>query len=83
MGRIVQVASAQMGPISKSERRKDTVRRLIAMMREANGARLRACRVSGAGAHHFLPALAVGGRGRARFLLRDGDAGTGDQASVR
>ena len=37
MGRIVQVASAQMGPISKSEPRKDTVRRLIAMMREAKG----------------------------------------------
>jgi N-carbamoyl-D-amino-acid hydrolase len=37
MGRIVQVASAQMGPISKSEPRKNTVRRLIAMMREAKG----------------------------------------------
>src|ERR1700737_1264489 len=37
MGRIVQVASAQMGPISKSDTRKDTVRRLIAMMREAKG----------------------------------------------
>src|SRR5580693_2882056 len=37
MGRIVQVASAQMGPISKSAPRKDTVRRLIAMMREAKG----------------------------------------------
>src|SRR5580698_8258206 len=37
MGRIVQVASAQMGPISKSEPRKDTVRRLIALMREAKG----------------------------------------------
>jgi N-carbamoyl-D-amino-acid hydrolase len=37
MGRIVQVASAQMGPISKSETRKNTVRRLIDMMREAKG----------------------------------------------
>lgn len=35
MSRIVQVAAAQMGPIAKSETRKDTVRRLIAMMREA------------------------------------------------
>src|SRR5215471_7488551 len=37
MGRIVQVASAQMGPISRSETRKDAVRRLIALMREAKG----------------------------------------------
>ena len=37
MGRIVQVASAQMGPISRSDTRKDAVRRLIAMMREAKG----------------------------------------------
>jgi predicted amidohydrolase len=35
MARIVNVASAQMGPIAKAETRKDTVRRLIAMMREA------------------------------------------------
>jgi len=37
MARIVQTASAQMGPIAKSETRKDTVRRLIALMREAKG----------------------------------------------
>ena len=37
MARIVQVASAQMGPIAKAETRKDTVKRLIAMMREAKG----------------------------------------------
>ena len=37
MGRIVHVASAQMGPISRSETRKDSVRRLIALMREAKG----------------------------------------------
>ena len=36
MGRIVQVASAQMGPISRSDTRKDAVRRLIAMMREGH-----------------------------------------------
>jgi predicted amidohydrolase len=37
MGRIVRIASAQMGPISRSDTRKDAVRRLIAMMREAKG----------------------------------------------
>lgn len=37
MARIVNTASAQMGPIAKAETRKDTVGRLIAMMREANG----------------------------------------------
>src|SRR6516164_2584061 len=37
MGRIVHVASAQMGPIARSQTRKDAVRRLIAMMREAKG----------------------------------------------
>jgi predicted amidohydrolase len=35
MARIVKAASAQMGPIAKSETRKDTVKRLIEMMREA------------------------------------------------
>jgi predicted amidohydrolase len=35
MARIVKTASAQMGPIAKSETRKDTVKRLIEMMREA------------------------------------------------
>jgi predicted amidohydrolase len=35
VSRIVQAASAQMGPIAKSETRKDTVKRLIALMREA------------------------------------------------
>lgn len=35
MARIVNTACAQMGPIAKSETRKDTVRRLIAMMRQA------------------------------------------------
>ena len=35
MSRPVMTASAQMGPISKSETRKDTVARLIEMMREA------------------------------------------------
>src|SRR5262245_48232890 len=37
MARIIHTASAQMGPIAKSETRKDTVRRLIALMREAKG----------------------------------------------
>jgi predicted amidohydrolase len=37
MSRIVRVASAQMGPISRSDTREDAVRRLIAMMREAKG----------------------------------------------
>jgi predicted amidohydrolase len=37
MTRIVNVASAQMGPIAKAESRKDTVKRLINMMREAKG----------------------------------------------
>ena len=37
MSRIVHAAAAQMGPISKSETRTDTVRRLVAMMREAKG----------------------------------------------
>ena len=37
MSRIVHTAAAQMGPISKSETRKDTVKRLIALMREAKG----------------------------------------------
>lgn len=37
MARIVNAASAQMGPIAKAETRKDTVKRLIAMMREARG----------------------------------------------
>ena len=35
MARFVHTASAQMGPIAKSETRKDTVRRLTALMREA------------------------------------------------
>lgn len=35
MTRIVKSAAAQMGPISKSETRRDTVKRLIEMMREA------------------------------------------------
>ncbi len=35
MSRIVHVAAAQMGPIAKSATRKDTVKRLVAMMREA------------------------------------------------
>lgn len=35
MTRIVNLASAQMGPIAKAESRSDTVRRLLAMMREA------------------------------------------------
>ncbi len=35
MSRIVHVAAAQMGPIAKSDTRKDTVKRLVAMMREA------------------------------------------------
>jgi predicted amidohydrolase len=35
MSRIVQTACAQMGPIAKSDTRKDTVRRLVAMMRQA------------------------------------------------
>ena len=35
MAGIVHVAAAQMGPIAKSETRKQTVNRLIAMMREA------------------------------------------------
>ncbi|MBA3520051.1 MAG: N-carbamoyl-D-amino-acid hydrolase, partial [Rhizobiales bacterium] len=35
MARIVHAAAAQMGPIARSETRKDTVRRLIALMREA------------------------------------------------
>ena len=37
MARNLIVASAQMGPIAKSETRKDTVARLLAMMREAHG----------------------------------------------
>ena len=37
MSRNVMTASAQMGPISKSETRKDTVKRLLEMMREAKG----------------------------------------------
>ena len=37
MGRIVHAASAQMGPIAKAETRKDTIKRLIALMREAKG----------------------------------------------
>jgi predicted amidohydrolase len=37
MARIVHAAAAQMGPITRSETRKDTVGRLIALMREAKG----------------------------------------------
>jgi N-carbamoyl-D-amino-acid hydrolase len=37
MTRHIITASAQMGPIAKSETRKDTVARLIAMLREAHG----------------------------------------------
>ena len=36
MPRILHTAAAQMGPIAKSETRRDAVRRLIAMMREAH-----------------------------------------------
>jgi predicted amidohydrolase len=37
MSRYLLTASAQMGPIAKSETRADTVKRLIEMMREAKG----------------------------------------------
>jgi predicted amidohydrolase len=37
MARIVHAAAAQMGPIARSETRKDTVGRLIALIREAKG----------------------------------------------
>ena len=37
MARHLITASAQMGPIAKSETRRDTVARLLAMMREAHG----------------------------------------------
>jgi predicted amidohydrolase len=37
MARHLITASAQMGPIAKSETRQDTVARLLAMMREAHG----------------------------------------------
>ena len=37
MTRQIITASAQMGPIAKSETRNDTVARLIAMLREAHG----------------------------------------------
>ena len=37
MTRIVTLAAAQMGPIARAESRTDTVRRLLAMMREAKG----------------------------------------------
>jgi predicted amidohydrolase len=39
MARIVHAASAQMGPIAKSETRHDAVKRLIALLREAHGRR--------------------------------------------
>src|SRR5215831_13832131 len=35
MSRVVRAAAAQMGPIARSETRKDTVRRLLVLMREA------------------------------------------------
>ena len=35
MARIIHAAAAQMGPVAKSETRKGTVRRLIALMRQA------------------------------------------------
>src|ERR1700729_381688 len=35
MGRRLTIASAQMGPIARSEARKDVVQRLLAMMRQA------------------------------------------------
>ncbi|MGL5009184.1 MAG: nitrilase-related carbon-nitrogen hydrolase, partial [Paracoccaceae bacterium] len=37
MARYLITASAQMGPIAKSETRKDTVGRLVAMLCEAHG----------------------------------------------
>jgi N-carbamoyl-D-amino-acid hydrolase len=37
MARIIHAAAAQMGPIAKAETRKDAVKRLIALMREAKG----------------------------------------------
>ena len=40
MPRIINAAAAQMGPISRSETRKDAVCRLLALMREAKGLRL-------------------------------------------
>ena len=71
MARIVHTASAQMGPIAKSETRKDTVGRLIAMMREAKGRGADLVVFTELGAHHLLSALADRGRSRARQLLRD------------
>ena len=46
-------------------------------------ARLRPGGLSGADPDHLLSALVAGGRGQARRLLRDRDAGAGDPAALR
>ena len=78
MARIVNAASAQMGPIAKAETRKDTVKRLIAMMREAKARGAELVVFTELALTTLLSALGDRGRGGARQLLRARDARTRD-----
>ena len=79
----VVVGAAQLGPIERDHARADVVERLLALLRERRGARLRSRRVPRAGADDVLPALVRRRRRRVRPVLRDRDAGAGDPAAVR
>ncbi len=83
MTRILTVAAAQLGPIQKAETREQVVARMIALMDEAKAQACRPDRLSRAGAHDLLPALAPRGPGRGRSLVRGRDAEPGDAAAVR
>jgi N-carbamoyl-D-amino-acid hydrolase len=75
MTRIIQAAAAQMGPIAKSETRKDTVRRLTALMRQAKERGAELVVFTEMALTTFFPRWLDRGRGRTRQLLRARNAG--------
>ena len=81
MTRNIKVAAAQLGPIQKADTRQAVVARMLELMRQAEG--LRSHRLSGTGADHVLPALALRGPQRRRHLVRARDAERRHPAAVR
>ena len=80
MTRIVNVAAAQMGPISKTESRSDTVARLLAMMREAKGRGAELVVFTELALTTFFPRWLIVDEAELEVVLRDEDAGPGDGA---
>ena len=83
MARIIQAASAQMGPIAKSETRKDTVRRLIALMREAKGRGAELVVFPELALTTFFPRWLIEDEAELDSYYETRDAGAGDAAAVR